>query len=506
MSIASVDARTGEPRGTTYEETGSDEVARICTAAAEAAPVWAATPRAERAAYLEAMATELEARGEEIVATADAETGLGLPRLTGELARTCFQLRFFAEVLREGSYLEATIDHADTSPMGPRPDLRRMLVPIGPVAVFGASNFPLAFSVPGGDTASALAAGCPVVVKAHEAHPATSMLCFEAMTAGLGDAPAGVFSVVIGRQAGVDLVTDPHLQAVGFTGSTRGGRALADLAAARPQPIPFYGELGSVNAFVVTPAAAAARSGEIGAGLADSFTLGAGQFCTKPGLALVPTGADGDALRDALARAAEGRTFTMLTDGIRRAYVEAAAEGAGEGREVVPTITEVPAAELTEEMLAEVFGPHVVVARYDSADELDRTVATLPGALTATVHGEDDDDLAIDLARTLPARVGRVVWNGYPTGVSVGWAQQHGGPWPGTNSLHTSVGATSIRRFLRPVAWQSAPASALPEELHDDYAGIPRRVDGVLRAADAGSEEVLASTRPPAGSTNGSVG
>jgi NADP-dependent aldehyde dehydrogenase len=448
-------------------------------AGAAAAPGWAATPRPDRAAALEAVAAALEGRAAEIVATADAETALGEPRLTGELARTCFQLRFFADVLREGSYLEATIDHADTSPMGPRPDLRRMLVPIGPVAVFGASNFPLAFSVPGGDTVSALAAGCPVVVKAHEAHPATSVLCFEIMRDAL---PAGVLGLVLGRQAGIALVGDPRIRAVGFTGSTRGGRALADLAAARPEPIPFYGELGSVNALVVTPAAAAVRAAAIGAGLADSFTLGAGQFCTKPGLALVPAGADGDALRETLVSTASGRSFTMLTDGIRQAYLDGsgAADGSAD-RTVAPTVVEVAAAELSPDLLDEVFGPYVVVARYASTDELEAAIAALPGALTATVHGEDGDELAEHLGRTLPARVGRVVWNGYPTGVSVGWAQHHGGPWPGTNTLHTSVGASAIRRFLRPVAWQSAPAAVLPDELRDDHTGVPRRVDGVLQ-------------------------
>ena len=476
MSVTSTDARTGEARGPAYDETTAAEVARTCATAAEAATEWAALARPERARLLEEVATALEGRAADIVATADAETALGEARLTGELARTCFQLRFFAEVVREGSYLEVTIDHADSSPMGPRPDLRRMLLPIGPVAVFGASNFPLAFSVPGGDTASALAAGCPVVVKAHEAHPATSVLCFEVMREVL---PDGVISLVLGREAGAALVRDPHIRAVGFTGSVRGGRALADLAAARPEPIPFYGELGSVNALVVTPAAATARAAEIGRGLADSFTLGPGQFCTKPGLALVPSGADGDALRDALVEAAEGRTFTMLTDGIRQAYADATDQSAQE-RTVTPTVVEVESADLTPDLLEEVFGPYLVLARYDSADGLEAAVDALPGALTATVHGEHDDALGARLARTLPSRVGRVVWNGYPTGVSVGWAQHHGGPWPGTNTVFTSVGATAIRRFLRPVAWQSAPASVLPLELRDDFTGIPRRVDGVL--------------------------
>lgn len=476
MTISSIDARTGAARGPAYDETSSAEVARLCEAAAAAGASYATMPREDRAALLDRVAGALEARAADIIATADAETALGEARLTGELARTAFQLRFFGDVLREGSYLEATIDHADQSPMGPRPDLRRMLVPLGPVAVFGASNFPLAFSVPGGDTVAALAAGCPVVVKAHEAHPATSLLCFETMREVL---PDGVLAIVLGRDAGAGLVRDPRIRAVGFTGSVRGGRALSELAAARPEPIPFYGELGSVNPLVVTPAAAAARAGEIGAGLADSFTLGAGQFCTKPGLALIPTGQDGDTLRDALVDTANGRAFSMLTDGIRKAYATATSQDR-EGRLVGPSVVEVSAGELTPDLLEEVFGPHLVIARYASRAELDAAVDLLPGALTATIHGESDDDLAVDLGRRLAARVGRVVWNGYPTGVSVGWAQHHGGPWPGTNTIHSSVGATSIRRFLRPVAWQSAPSGVLPVELRDEYDAVPRRVDGVL--------------------------
>ncbi|MEU9239375.1 aldehyde dehydrogenase (NADP(+)) [Streptomyces sp. NPDC048385] len=496
MTVAGIDARTGERSAVSCAETTANDVASRCEAAAQAAAGWARTGRAERARLLADVATALEGRAAEIVATADAETALGEPRLTGELARTCFQLRFFAEVVCEGSYLELTIDHADVSPMGPRPDLRRMLVPVGPVAVFGASNFPLAFSVPGGDTVSALAAGCPVVVKAHEAHPATSALCHDIMR---GVLPDGVISMVMGREAGIALVRDPHIRAVGFTGSVGGGRALADLAASRPEPIPFYGELGSVNAFAVTPAAAAARSGEIGRGLAESFTLGAGQFCTKPGLAFVPAGAHGDALRDALLGTVEGRAFTLLTDKIREAYTDAthqAAEQAADaaadpavgqgagwpaGRTVAATVVEVEAAGLTPELLEEVFGPYLVLARYDSAAQLRAAVGMLPGALTATVHAEADDEIGAELARTLTARVGRLVWNGYPTGVSVGWAQHHGGPWPGTDTVFTSVGATAVRRFLRPVAWQSVPSGVLPEELRDEYDGAPRRVDGVLQ-------------------------
>ncbi len=470
------------------------EVAVACAAAAAAAPGWAALDRSARADALRQAAAELEAVADEVVATADEETSLGEPRLRGELARTCFQLRFLADVAVEGSYLEATVDHADESPMGPRPDLRRMLVPVGPVAVFGASNFPLAFSVPGGDTAAALAVGCPVVVKAHEAHPRTSDLCFEALRRAL---PDGVIGVVHGREAGVALVQDRCIRAVAFTGSTAGGRVLADLAASRPEPIPFYGELGGVNPFVVTPRAAAARGEAIGRGLADSFTLGAGQFCTKPGLAFVPQGGDGDRLRDALTEAARGRELTMLTDGIRRAF-QAATGASSDEPAVRPSVVEVDVTDLAArgDLLEEVFGPYVVLVRYTDTDALLDTLGSLPGSLAATVHAEDDDPLAAALAETLLGRSGRLVWNGYPTGVAVGWAQQHGGPWPGTNTFHTSVGATSVRRFLRPVAWQSAPAALLPPELRDaDDVVVPTRLDGVLHLPSAAASKPSSSEK-----------
>ena len=443
-----------------------------------------------------AIADALAEKADDIVAVADRETSLGEQRLRGELVRTCYQLRFFGEVIDEGSYLEAAIDHAGETPMGPRPDLRRMLVPIGPVAVFGASNFPLAFSVPGGDTVSALAAGCTVVIKAHPAHPLTSALCFETMAAVV---PEGVLQLVSGEQAGRDLVEHPAIRAVGFTGSLSGGRALADLAAARPVPIPFYGELGSVNVMVVTPAAAGARGGEIGTALGASFTLGSGQFCTKPGLVFVPAGADGDGLRDACAGAVQDKTFAMLTNRIRDGYLEGSAALASEDgvRELLPdrgqssegvraTLLELDAVgDLAgrPELLHEVFGPLAVFVRYGSLTELEPVFAVLPGALTATVHAELDESGVAELAERLLRVAGRLVWNGYPTGVAVSWAQHHGGPWPGSNSLHTSVGATALRRFLRPIALQNAPAALLRPELRDEPTDVPRRIDGILQPA-----------------------
>lgn len=450
------------------------------------------------------MAAELEARSAEITETADAETGLGLPRLTGELTRTCYQLRFFAGVVDEGGYLEAAVDHAGDTPMGPRPDLRRMLVPLGPVAVFGASNFPLAFSVPGGDTAAALAAGCPVIVKAHELHPLTSRLCGEALAAAAtaAGAPRGAVSVCFGREIGAPLVTHPGITAVGFTGSATGGRALLDLVNRRPDPIPFYGELAGVNPLVVTPAAAGERAEDIGNGLAASFTLGAGQFCTKPGLAFVPRTPSGDALVAALGRAA-GNTASqvLLGEGILAAFtadadrlaslpsVTTIAKGGEAGTAgflATPRVLGVEAGDLAEsaDILArECFGPLVVVVRYRDHAELLTALGGIEPSLTATVHlgdGEAESGEADELLEGLLALSGRLVFDGYPTGVAVSWAQHHGGPWPSTSSIHTSVGATAIRRFLRPRAWQSAPEAVLPPELREGGTGIPRRVDGVL--------------------------
>lgn len=321
--VPSINPRTGETVEIVARETTTAEVDRLCAAALTAAEPLEALGRDGRAALLSALADALEQARDRIVAVADRETGLGATRLNGELTRTTYQLRLFAEVLTDGGYLEAAVDHAGDTPMGPRPDLRRMLVPIGPVAVFGASNFPLAFSVPGGDTASALAVGCPVVVKAHGSHPATSQLVFDVLVeaARKAGAPDGALGIVHGQQAGADLVAHPAIRAVGFTGSTGGARALVAIIEKRPDPIPFYGELSSLNPVVVTPAAAADRAARIGADLAGSFTLGSGQFCTKPGLAFVPAGPDGDALVEAAREAiAATEPMIMLNEGIANSY------------------------------------------------------------------------------------------------------------------------------------------------------------------------------------------
>jgi NADP-dependent aldehyde dehydrogenase len=489
--VVSIDPRTAEVAEVVATEHSTADVARACERAAAAARPLDELGRAGRAAMLRAMARELDAHDDEIVRLADRETAIG-ERLGVELKRTVFQLRLFADVLDDGAYLEATIDHAGNTPMGPRPDLRRMLVPIGPVAVFGASNFPLAFSVPGGDTASALAAGCPVVVKAHASHPATSQLCFELLERA---APEGVVSLVHGLQAGADLVAHPAIQAVGFTGSLHGGKALLEIITARPQPIPFYGEMSSINPVVVTEAAAADRGAEIAAGLVGSFTMGAGQLCTKPGVALLPAGAAGDGVVSAMSQAlADVPDQVLLNERIRDTYaadtsrlraapgvqvIRASAEPAEGGYRTGALLAEVDAGRLTGDIARELFGPVIVVARYGGEEDLRAALAALPGSLTATVHsGPGDEHLVDRVSVALRERAGRLIYDGYPTGVAVAWAQHHGGPWPSTNTLHTSVGPTAIRRFLRPVTWQNAPAHVLPAELRDGDADLPRRVDG----------------------------
>ncbi|MDO9396578.1 MAG: aldehyde dehydrogenase (NADP(+)), partial [Herbiconiux sp.] len=481
-------------------EAAVDETARWAQSAAH---VLRTRDRLFRATLLEAMAESIEASRDELIATADAETGLGVPRLTGESGRSAFQFRLFAEAVREGSFLEAAIDHAGDTPLGSGPDVRRLLVSVGPVAVFGSSNFPFAFSVLGGDVASAIAAGSPVVVKAHGSHPLTSKLSFEVLqrAAESVGAPRGTFGIVYGQAAGVALVKHPAIKAAGFTGSLGAARALIAAIETRPEPIPFYGELSSINPLVVSPGAVAARGAAIAEGLFTSFTGSAGQLCTKPGIAFVPSGAAGQGVVDALVALTDAAgPQVLLNDRIRDSFgdiserlVEAGASevavgsasssssSSSSGFSVLPTLLEVSATALDADLAEECFGPLIVVARYDSLDEVRAAFGRIPKSLTATLHVEDDEtDVVSSLGSTLEESAGRVVFNGYPTGVRVTWAQQHGGPWPSTNSQHTSVGVTAVRRFLRPVAWQNAPAAALPPELRDDYTSIPRRIDGTL--------------------------
>ncbi|WP_022891480.1 aldehyde dehydrogenase family protein [Agromyces subbeticus] len=461
--------------------------------------------RADRARWLTALADAIEAHRDELVELAGEETHLGAARLSGEVTRTATQLRFFAGVALEGSYVEATLDAPDASLTPPRADLRRILRPIGVVAVFAASNFPFAFSVLGNDTASALAAGCAVVVKAHPGHPRLSRRVAElgrAALAGAG-APASALALVDGFDAGTALVRHPLVSAVGFTGSTRGGRALFDLAAARPAPIPFYGELGSINPVVVTSAAAAADAAGIASGLAGSFTRDGGQYCTKPGLVFVPEGAGFE--RELATALTEAPSQALLTDGIAAAHdtgsaalvarddVEFVFAGERIADASTPVIAAAPVVVATsaeafvaahEVFLEECFGPLTVLVRYADAASLAAALAVLEGSLTGTIQhapGEDVAELTVALERV----AGRVVFNGWPTGVAIAWAQHHGGSWPAsTASVHSSVGATAIRRWLAPIAYQDAPASVLPPELADgNPLGIPRREDGVLISA-----------------------
>ncbi|MFI5618302.1 aldehyde dehydrogenase (NADP(+)) [Streptomyces sp. NPDC051567] len=501
--VWSVDPRTGERR----EQVATEATPRAVDEAVRAAHAarGALSDATVRAAFLRTAATLLDEDAARVVETADAETALGPVRLTGELARTTGQLRAFADAVDEGSYLDVRIDRADPSLSPPRPDLRRYKVPLGVSAVYAASNFPLAFSVPGGDTASALAAGCPVVVKAHPGHPATSELCASLLrrAAALAGLPAGVLAVVHGFGAGLELIGHPLVAAAGFTGSVRGGRALFDAAAARPVPIPFHGELGSLNPVVVTPAAAAERAGEIGRGLAGSVTLGVGQFCVKPGLVLVPEGPDGDRLTGALAEALGGTGPGVLLDrrirenflagvGERAALPGVAAPvAAGPGGEhsVGAGYLSVAAGRLLtggayDLLLEECFGPVTVVVRYADPGEAASVLGRLPGNLSATLQlsaaeAEGAGGPAAELIRQVTEVAGRVVVNGWPTGVVVAPAQHHGGPYPAATSHSTSVGGAAIERWLRPVAYQSVPDALLPVELREaNPRGLPRRVTG----------------------------
>ncbi|HEX6870615.1 MAG TPA: aldehyde dehydrogenase (NADP(+)) [Micromonosporaceae bacterium] len=509
-----MDPGTGTPVGPPVAHTSPDELDRIARAAATVAPVLARHTPAQRSAALRLVAATLERARAKLVPLADAETGLGTARLDSELTRTTVQLEMFAEVVAEGSCLEVVIDEADpTAVPAPRPDLRRVLLPIGPVAVFAASNFPFAFSVAGGDTASALAAGCPVVVKAHPGHPGLSARCAELVRTALAEAglPEGSFDIVYGERAGRGLVTHPAIAAVGFTGSLAGGRALFDLATGRPDPIPFYGELGSLNPVVVTPGGLAAHAAEIVAGFVGSFTLGAGQFCTKPGLLFLPRG---HGLDQALAaQVAQTRLGPLLNQRIRDGFDRVAsawqgiagvrhlASGAGEGAadesiveadgyRVSPVLLAVSSMDLVERgstLLEECFGPAALVVDYGTPAELEAALDAVPASLTATVHADpqDEAELCARLLDRFSAKAGRIIWQGWPTGVAVAWAQHHGGPWPATTSpLHTSVGATAIRRFQRPATYQNLPDQLLPPAVQRANPwNLPRRINGTLLPA-----------------------
>ncbi|GAB49257.1 aldehyde dehydrogenase family protein [Mobilicoccus pelagius] len=500
------DPRTGVAHEPVAHSTPAEVEAALAAAASAARPV-AQIPPAERAAWLDAVATALEAHVEELAALADAETALGFPRLPGELTKAAAQARFYGSVASEGGLFGAVVDHAAGAPPI---DLRRASLPTGPVAVFGASNFPFGFGTVGHDTCSALAAGCPVVVKAHPAHPRTAARLAEIVRVALRDAgaPEGTFGSVTGFEAGLTLVDDARITAVGFTGSQHGGMALVDRAARRgsdggpARPIPVYAEMGTVNPGVVTHEGVRVRHEEIVAGFVASMTLGSGQFCTKPGLLLVPAGS-GTAEAVAAALADVAPTFA-LTRGIAEAYAAGVAELRAAGARAVdvpgapvsddasasggfgttPTVMVVDAEALApgSRFVEECFGPAALVVEYSSTSERDAVLRRLQPSLAAAVaSGGPDDPETPALVDLLSARVGRVAVDGWPTGAAGTWAQQHGGPWPATSRPEaSSVGAAALSRWLRPVAYQNVPDAALPPALQDANPwGLPRRVDGV---------------------------
>jgi alpha-ketoglutaric semialdehyde dehydrogenase len=479
-----------------------DDLQQACRLAEQAVDAYRAIPFEQRARFLEAIAQHILDIGPILIERAGQESGLPQARLEGERMRTVNQLRLFAKVVRDGHFLEATLDSALPQRTPPRPDLRMRKIPLGAVAVFGASNFPLAFSVAGGDTA-----GCPVVVKAHNAHLGTSELVAKAILSAAIECgmPEGVFSMLIGEgnQIGADLVSHPAIKAVGFTGSRAGGLALMRIAAARKEPVPVYAEMSSINPFFLLPGALAGNTAKLAGGFVDSLTLGVGQFCTNPGLVIGLAGEQFDAFCVAAAEALQAKTAgTMLTPGIHKAYVEAVerrsatpgvqllAQGGAEGAGCAaqPALYQCDAATFiaTPALEEEIFGPASVLVRCRDEAELLAVAAHVEGQLTATVHATTDDRaLAGALLPLLERKVGRILFNGFPTGVEVSHAMVHGGPFPATSdSRTTSVGATAIERFLRPVCYQDVPLDLLPEELRDENPlGLARVVDGQLTVA-----------------------
>ncbi|MCG7600614.1 aldehyde dehydrogenase (NADP(+)) [Halomonas sp. McH1-25] len=497
--LYSIDAVTGEAYAQPFYEATPQDVTAAARAAADAFhPFRAMTPE-KRAQFLDTVADEIDALGDDFIAEVKRETALPEGRLTGERSRTTNQLRLFATLLRRGDFLGARIDRADPERQPPKPDLRQMKLGLGPVAVFGASNFPLAFSVAGGDTASALAAGCPVVVKAHPGHLVTSELVANAIVRAVEKAglPNGVFNMIYGDRVGAQLVQEPAIKAVGFTGSQRGGRALFDLANARPEPIPVFAEMSSINPMFLLDTALEQRGDEIAKGLAGSVTMGCGQFCTGPGLIVAQRSPEttrfietlGEHIRDLPGQ-------TMLNAGILDNYQErierykglagmqAAAVGPAEENQAAAHLFKAEKALLWSNespLLEEVFGPSTIVVEVDGPEELVDAARLLDGQLTATIMAEEVDLVRQrGLIEVLEDKVGRLLFNGYPTGVDVCDSMVHGGPYPATtDSRGTSVGTLAIERFLRPVCYQNMPESFLPEPLKSDNPlGLLRLVDG----------------------------
>lgn len=498
MTVTSVAARDLQQQDVEVPAYAQRPIDVICREAFAAFEVLRDVSFEERATLLRSIADALDASIDELVEAADRETGLGDVRLSGEVKRSTFQLRAFADAVEERSFLESTIDPVGETALGPRPDLRRTLLPIGPVAVFGASNFPFAFSTCGGDTAAALAAGNSVVIKAHPSHPLTAIRTFEAMRAGVRNVglPESIMQLFFGLQEGLEVVSNPFISAVGFTGSEGGGQALALAAAQRPSPIPFYGELGSVNPLIVTPNAVAARGEQVLRGYFQSLTLGSGQFCTKPSILFWPS-RNAELLSTILAEeVANASGYQLLNNAIKSGFedgidiitrsskVQVLSNGSQHGpNETGVAIGIVHASDfedLGQVLTSEYFGPGGFAVLYASEEELMECIASLPAALVAGVHGEDNETLATTLIEHLQYKAGRLIWNEYPTGVSVTWAMTHGGPHPASNSVHSSVGPTSMRRFLRPVTFQNMPEQQLPTHLTDSNLNYPHRYDGKL--------------------------
>ncbi|MGA2853429.1 MAG: aldehyde dehydrogenase (NADP(+)) [Verrucomicrobiota bacterium] len=490
-----------------FHQSGENEVDAAMELAEQAFRAYRETNGEQRAVFLERIADEIMALGDDLIQRAHQESGLPEGRLTGERARTTGQLKLFAQVVREGSWVDARIDTAipDRQPL-PKPDLRRMLIPIGPVIVFGSSNFPLAFSVAGGDTASALVTGNPVVVKAHSGHPGTSELVATAIRRAVTacGVPAGVFSMLhgAGKVIGMALVRHPLSRAVGFTGSREAGRALFDAAAARPEPIPVFAEMSSLNPVFILPEAMRGQSAKIAEGLRASVTLGVGQFCTKPGLVFGLQDAEFDQFQKTLGQLFEAAApATMLHGGICESYHQGLTRAAGtSGVKVLARAKEKPDAKKTHgepvivctdaknfrkhpELAEEVFGPFAVLISAQTMTELEEVAENLEGQLTATVHGTSNDlQQAKRLLQILERKAGRLIVNGFPTGVEVCPAMNHGGPYPATTDVRfTSVGTAALYRFVRPICYQDFPASALPDALKDENPmNLWRLVNGKL--------------------------
>lgn len=504
-----IDPATGKPLDPGFPSSSRQELDEACRLAWEAFDRFRVLEPEPRASFLEAIAGNILQLGDELVERVMAETALPRPRVEGERGRTAGQLRMFAKLVREGRHLELRIDPAlpDRAPL-PRPDLRLRKIPLGPVAVFGASNFPLAFSVAGGDTASAFAAGCPVVVKAHPAHPGTSELVGRAIRDAVRQCalPEGVFSLLFdeGHEIGQALVSDPRIKAVGFTGSRRGGLALVEIAQRRPEPIPIFAEMSSINPVILHPGALGERAEAIAQGFVASIFMGAGQFCTSPGLILAIESDGLDRFVEAASLAvADAAAATMLTQGIHRAYeagvgawashpkvrTEARSPSGGPYQCVAGLFSTSGQAFMEDRSLAEeVFGSAALIVRCRDRSELTAVIESLEGQLTASLHiAESDHDDARDLLPLLERKVGRIIVNGFGTGVEVAPAMVHGGPFPATSDgRSTSVGTMAIDRFLRPVCYQDMPDELLPIELRrSNPLGYERLVDGLpKRMAD----------------------